>query len=299
MAGARGYSRAALAHLCAREFQLCAARAEAARVREHTERALDDLAQESTELRRRAERGRRRIAALRRRAEQRARWVEEASGCIEEASGRVIEASGRVEKTPGSTTDAAGSVDEQQQQQQQQQAGVGGLDEPAMRQRISKAVVTLRQDRIILEDVRAMLARARARVSRDLQLVFPLELGADGWTICGLRVAREGDRRRTAEETAAALGLVACVVDYLARSLCVPLRFPLLPRGSHSLAINPLGPVELPLFTSDSRSRSGLRLLAADIEQLLALLGISEVDRAQLLPNLVQLLLAVESSSFA
>ncbi|KAJ2580849.1 hypothetical protein GGH95_002373 [Coemansia sp. RSA 1836] len=47
------------------------------------------------------------------------------------------------------------------------------------------------------------------------------------------------------------------------------------------------------------RLHMALRLLTVSVEQLLYHYGVVDVDRHQLLPNLVQLLMAIEGSSFA
>ncbi|KAJ2363598.1 hypothetical protein H4S01_004218, partial [Coemansia sp. RSA 2610] len=226
-------------------------------------------------LRRELQVQRQRIAEQRRLVEQRARRVEEASGANESLIARISE-------TPRKRDEAT-------------------------RQQIERLVVKLRQDRIILEDLRAMLARQRAHMASELAFVYPIDLSDDGWVICGLRLARADDIRGWAsgEQTAAALGMVSAVVDQIAQSMGVPIRFPVIPRGSRSVIINPSSATvqTAPLFmlrASDRpRLRTAMRQLAADIEQLLCMFGINDIDRHQVLPNLTQLLLAIESSSFA
>ncbi|KAJ2057271.1 hypothetical protein GGI17_005739 [Coemansia sp. S146] len=203
---------------------------------------------------------------------------------------------------------------------------------------ISSAVIKLRQDRIILEDLRAMLARQRAVVAQQLLFIFPIDIGDiskaeeeydeqgavvrgdayGGWSICGLSVIGPDSVRRwqDSEETAAALGLVTRVVDAVSRLMCTPLRFPVVPRGSRSTICNPMAKATLttqsaaltavaewPLYMLRANDRPRLhmavRLLSVCIEQFLCQHGVVDVDRHQLLPNLVQLLLAIEGCSFA
>ncbi|KAJ2113458.1 hypothetical protein IW146_003851, partial [Coemansia sp. RSA 922] len=203
---------------------------------------------------------------------------------------------------------------------------------------ISSAVVKLRQDRIILEDLRAMLARQRALVAQQLLFIYPIDIGDiskteegydeqgaivqgdayGGWSICGLSVIGPDSVRRwqDSEETAAALGLVTRVVDAVSRLMYIPLRFPVVPRGSRSTICNPMAKATLttqstaliavaewPLYMLRANDRPRLhmaiRLLSVCIEQFLCQHGVVDVDRHQLLPNLVQLLLAIEGCSFA
>ncbi|PIA12885.1 hypothetical protein COEREDRAFT_17894 [Coemansia reversa NRRL 1564] len=169
------------------------------------------------------------------------------------------------------------------------------------RRKISRTAPGLRQERIIVEDLRAMLARERGRVSTEIQQIFPVELCSDVWTICGLRVERIGNP--ASEETAAALGIVAWIVEYVSRGLGVSLRFPSITRASRSAMVTPSAAVVWPLHMMRNadrpRQRMAQRLLAVDIEQLLWLFGITDVDRRALLPNLTQLLMAIEACSFA
>ncbi|KAJ2076569.1 hypothetical protein H4R24_005629 [Coemansia sp. RSA 988] len=219
--------------------------------------------------------GRRRqeTETLHRRVERRARAMEEAAGIAEHLGRRVTEV-GRT-----SATETA----EQR------------------RRRISRIAPGLKQERIIVEDLRAMLARQRARVAKDIQQTFPVELRGDTWSVCGLRVGRGGIQ--TTEESAAALGIVAWIVDYVARGLGIPLRFPLITRAARSAVVAPAGAVEWPLYVMRSsdrpRQRMAQRLLAVDVEQLLWLFDIGDVDRYAMLPNLIQLLMAIEACSFA
>ncbi|KAJ2357378.1 hypothetical protein GGF43_001496, partial [Coemansia sp. RSA 2618] len=271
----KAYSWATLARLCAKEKDVENARQDLQSLRTNVEHIVE-RSRQVLRLRHELEAQRRRIEERRHLVEQRARRVEEASG-ISEGLAIQVAAARKLE----TSEDIA--------------------------QRIERLVVTLRQDRIILEDLRAMLARQRGHAASELAFVYPIELGDDGWTICGLRLARADDiRGRVAnEETAAALGIVASVVDHVAQSTGVPVRYPLVPRGSRSVIVNPGAiPVQTaPLFMLRAgdrpRLRAAVRLVATDIEQLLGAFGIDDVDRHQILPNLTQLLLAIESSSYA
>ncbi|KAJ2696084.1 hypothetical protein FB645_006300 [Coemansia sp. IMI 203386] len=165
---------------------------------------------------------------------------------------------------------------------------------------VSRQAVALRQERIILEDLRAMLAKERSAKMTQVMEIFDISTDDSGvWCLCGgMRVGGEG------EMAAAGLGAVCRVLDLAARYVAVPLRFPVVPRGSRSAVcvVNGSGIVELvPLFVTRRGDRFVLakKALAADIGQLLWIHGIDCGDDALLLPGLLQLLMAVESSSFA
>ncbi|KAJ1727919.1 hypothetical protein LPJ61_004324 [Coemansia biformis] len=187
----------------------------------------------------------------------------------------------------------------------QVEALAAGVAPAAAEVRAARLAVQLRQERIILEDMRAMLARQRAAAAREAGEVFPVELDVEGeWTVCGMRIER-ADRVQGWQigETAAGLGAVARCVEWVGRCVvAAPLRFPLVPRGSRSAVVGP-GGAEWPLFmlraADRPRMRAAVRMVAVDIEQLLWAFGIGPVDRRDLLPNLTQLLLAIESASFA
>ncbi|KAJ2379057.1 hypothetical protein H4S02_007205 [Coemansia sp. RSA 2611] len=301
-------------------LQLCTLEAKLAESRETTRQARISM-EDSLRRARRVQRLRQQVGAttahieeLRRRLGQQARRVEAASNAVEAlaerkaaAQERVLEAERALQRAP---------------------------------EQISSSVIKLRQDRIILEDLRAMLARQRAVVARQLLFVFPIDIGDiskseerdgdgeaiargdayGGWSICGLRVIGPDSVRRwqDSEETAAALGLVARVVDAVSRLVCTPLRFPVVPRGSRSTVCNPMAKAAMALSAVTSQSAAvaewplymlrandrprlhmAVRLLSVCIEQCLCQHGIVDVDRHQLLPNLVQLLLAIEGCSFA
>lgn len=309
------YSWTVLEHLLEREAALYKQQQTTAATRAATEKLLLVAGEEQRgvlRLRRELEAGRRRIEQQRRRVERRARGVEEASGILE-----ALMATSR--KRPSGASASA----------------VTTADSSELEARIGRVAVVLRQDRIIVEDLRAMLGRRRAQVARDLSIVYPIELSladADQWTINGLRVllvrraAAAGVATVTVvgEETAAALGMVARAVDLVGRTMNVPLRYPIVPRGSRSIIVNPLkapkstttaasAMTEWPLFmlrngvADKSRLKTAIRLLRVDIEQLLVdVFGIA-LEHTQVddhagwgIPNLVlQLLLAMESSSFA
>ncbi|KAJ2138113.1 hypothetical protein IW136_003252, partial [Coemansia sp. RSA 678] len=183
-ASAKAYSPATLARICAKEKELETRRKELQVLRANVEQSVE-RARQVLRLRHELEQQRQRIEERRQLVEQQARRVEEASGMSE-----------------GSDNQTA--ADHKQED---------GQDTV---QRIKRLAVTLRQDRIILEDLRAMLARQRAHVASVLAFVYPVELGDDGWTICGLRLVHADDIHGwlASEETAAALGMVAVVVDY-------------------------------------------------------------------------------------
>ncbi|KAI8319060.1 hypothetical protein GQ54DRAFT_265971 [Martensiomyces pterosporus] len=169
-------------------------------------------------------------------------------------------------------------------------------------------MVKLKQDRIISEDLRAMLARRRAVFAQQLVEIFPIEMVSGElaederlrWSICGLRI-RNPDKAN--EETAAALGLVVRLLDAISRYNNIALRFPVVPLGSRSVVCNPVAKAEWPLFMLKASDRprlhTGIRLLETNVEQLLCQLGVQDVDRKQMLPNLVQLLMTIEGCSFA
>ncbi|KAJ2487942.1 hypothetical protein IWW37_005032 [Coemansia sp. RSA 2050] len=305
------YSASMLLQLCTLEAKLAESRETTRRARISTEESLQ-RARRVQRLRQQIGTTAERIEELRRRLGQQARRVEAASNAVEALAERkavvqerVCEAERALQRVP---------------------------------EQISGAVVKLRQDRIILEDLRAMLARQRAAVARQLLFIFPIDIGDTskneecgggggaivqgedaygGWSICGLRViGPDGVRRwQESEEAAAALGLVTRVVDAVSRLMCTPLRFPVVPRGSRSTVCNPVAKAVVPttqsaaavaewplymLRVSDRpRLHMAVRLLSVCIEQCLCQHGIVDVDRHQLLPNLVQLLLAIEGCSFA
>ncbi|KAJ2777294.1 hypothetical protein H4R18_005222 [Coemansia javaensis] len=262
--------------LCAHEAALVERRREVEEARAAAERALG-RARQIVRLRRAAAEGARRLAALERRAAQRARAVEEAAAAADEL---------------GSA--AAGEKR-------------GQRDPAAARAHVARLARQLRQERIIGEDMRAMLARERARAARDAGAAFPVELGDGAWTVCGLRIERPSRvAGHQINETAAGLGAVARCVALVAACLAAPLRFPLLPRGSRSAAVATAAGAEQPLFmlraADRPHMRAAVRMLAADIDQLLWAFGIAAAppDRHDLLlPSLAQLLLAIESASFA
>ncbi|KAI7824437.1 hypothetical protein BX661DRAFT_185324 [Kickxella alabastrina] len=246
-------------------------------------------AQRVSRLRQQIDTQRKRVGLQKQRLEDKTRHVERAAHLLEIALAQHAQAKGAIVAARRDALAVAGQV--------------------------SRQAVVLRQDRIIFEDLRAMLARQRALAVGDLAEAFPVEMAMDeaDWTICGLRVSSaEGVRGwQASEETAAALGLVTRLLDALARYLCVPLRFPVVPRGSRSAVCCLFsGSVEWwPLFMLRAADRprlhTALRLLAVDIEQLLCQHGMESVDperkrrQLSLLPNLTQLLMAIETSSFA
>ncbi|KAJ2009338.1 ATP-dependent RNA helicase mtr4 [Coemansia thaxteri] len=250
---------------------------------------------------------------------RRARRVQRLRQQVDATAGRVAELRRRLAQHARRVEAAAHAAEAQREdnarrRQQQRRRGT-------MSDQINRAAVKLRQDRIILEDLRAMLARQRAQVAQQLQFIFPVELApvnsagdykAPEWAICGLRVLRPEciHCRADSEEAAAALGAVAAVVDAVARLACLPLRFPVAPRGSRSAVCNPMAAApfsppavpEWPLFVLRAADRprlhAALRLLATCVEQLLLRHGISVENHQPLLPSLAQLLLAVEMCSF-
>ncbi|KAI9505890.1 hypothetical protein GGI25_001489 [Coemansia spiralis] len=292
---APAYSLKLLQQLCAVEAELIAKRIEVLQKRQLSEELLR-RAQRIQQLQRQVDSASERVAAKKQQLQRHAHRVEEASALAEQL---VLS---KNERIVGQTTVTVF------------EKGVEALG-------FERAKVKLRQDRIILEDLRAMLARQRAVVAEQLLFIFPIEMdirdsGESVWTICGLCALSPQSihDRLGSEETAAALGLVARVLDAVARYMGVPLRFPVVPRGSRSAITNPFAraspaepdkPVQAdwPLFMlrvpDKARLHAALRLLATNIEQLLGLLGISDVDHDQLLPNLTQLLMAIEGCSFA
>ncbi|KAJ2768409.1 hypothetical protein IWQ57_003545 [Coemansia nantahalensis] len=269
---ARVCSWEAVQRLCAREATLAEHRRQADAARHAAALALE-RARRIVRLRRAAAAAAQRVSEQREQVEARARCVEEAAAVC--ASGDETAAA----------DDAGEPVAEA--------ARVAGL------------VRHLRQERIILEDMRAMLARQRGRAAQAAGEAFPVELGVDGgWTVCGMRLARPDSAQGwQVAETAAGLGAVARCVEWVARCIVgVPLRFPLIPHGSRSTVVGP-GGVELPLFmlrpADRPRLRAAVRLVEANVEQLLWAFGIAAADRHELLPNLTQLLMAIESASFA
>ncbi|KAJ1798230.1 hypothetical protein LPJ59_002632 [Coemansia sp. RSA 2399] len=182
---------------------------------------------------------------------------------------------------------------------EQSPAGVEAATLVAMRRRV-------RQARIIVEDLRAMLARERAVCAVSLQRVFPMEPDGAKWTICGegLLAADAISTRVASEQTALALGLVASAVDAAAKYLNAPVRFPVVVRGPRSAVVNPMSQTLWPLFIGRAaadrgRLRTAQRMLSVDVAQLLARLGVDDVDGQTVVANLAQLLMAIESASFA
>ncbi|KAJ2803405.1 hypothetical protein H4R20_002909 [Coemansia guatemalensis] len=267
----RAYSWTQLRRLCACEAAVTQRRQELSTLQKAAEQRAEQQRSAVALVRRRQL-----TEALHGRVERRARAMEEAAGVAEYLGRRVAEAS---------------------------EAGAAASDTADQRRRrISRTAPGLRQERIIVEDLRAMLARQRGRVAADIQQAFPVELRGDAWTVCGLRVGRGGGNQ-VSEESAAALGIVAWIVEYVARGLGVALRFPPIARAARSAVVAPAGAVEWPLFVARAsdrpRQRMAQKLLAVDVEQLLWLFGIGDVDRRALLPNLIQLLMAIEACSFA
>ncbi|KAJ2448021.1 hypothetical protein GGF42_005261, partial [Coemansia sp. RSA 2424] len=285
---------------------------------------------------------------------RRARRVQRLRQQVDDKVGRVAELRQRLEQSSRRVEVASDAVETLAERKAAAQERVRVLEQELhlVPDKVTRAVVKLRQDRIILEDLRAMLARQRAVVAQQLLFIFPVDIigcgainvkeeddevgdGGDpaaalvrrgddaygGWSICGLRVIGPERVRslQDSEETAAALGLVARVVDAVSRLLYTPLRFPVVPRGSRSTICNPVAKAssaltrnvsaaaavvpEWPLYMLRANDRPrlhmALRLLTVSIEQLLYHYGVVDVDRHQLLPNLVQLLMAIEGSSFA
>ncbi|KAJ2333807.1 hypothetical protein GGI00_002145 [Coemansia sp. RSA 2681] len=288
---------------------------------------------------------------------RRARRVQRLRQQVDDKIGRVDELRQRLEQSARRVEVASEAVETLAERKAAAQERVRVLEQELHQvpDKVTRAVVKLRQDRIILEDLRAMLARQRAVVAQQLLFIFPVDIvgscainvkeeddevgdGGDpaaaaalvrrgndaygGWSICGLRVIGPERVRslRDSEETAAALGLVARVVDAVSRLLYTPLRFPVVPRGSRSTICNPVAkassaltrnasvaaaavvpewPLYMPRANDRPRLHMALRLLTVSIEQLLYHYGVVDVDRHQLLPNLVQLLMAIEGSSFA
>ncbi|KAJ2375710.1 hypothetical protein IW150_002392, partial [Coemansia sp. RSA 2607] len=176
-------------------------------------------------------------------------------------------------------------------------------DPSAVQQHVHQQARRLRQERIITEDVRAMLAAARARAARQLTELMDIEIGvtADGWRICGMRVAG-----CPAEEAAAALGVAARCVLVAGVLVAAPLRYAVLTRGARAAVCGVQGEL-WPLFAARGarelqRMAVAVRLLGVDVAQLLVRLGVQPVPAAapaDVLAALTLLLLAIETSSFA
>ncbi|KAJ2720787.1 hypothetical protein GGI07_004389 [Coemansia sp. Benny D115] len=287
----RAYSFEQLSELCTLERVLGDRRHGVRSAREAAQAALQRIA---------------RVTRLRQQVEARRQQVERQKCVLQRQAARVEAASSLAEALAGARIGAQQAVD------------AGTAETQRVHERVGRAAVVLRQDRIIFEDLRAMLARQRARVAADLAAAFPVAMAVDeaDWTISGLRVSG-GE----AEEAAAALGVVVRVVDTAARYLAAPLRFPVVARASRSAvcvaSVDGGAPEWWPLFAvrvaDRARMLAAARLLAADIEQLLGLVGVALEPPAHrqahgrakqrsvrlLLPAVTQLLMALESSSFA
>ncbi|ORX69141.1 hypothetical protein DL89DRAFT_172037 [Linderina pennispora] len=142
---------------------------------------------------------------------RRKREVADVSARIELQKQQLMERTRQVEEA-SSFVEAAHDHNEDQQQQAR---------EAQIRLKKAKAAVQqhrekLRQDRIISEDLRAMLARRRAEYAAALLETYPIGTDDAGeWCICGLRIQEEE-----------ALSMVARVLSVLARISAVPLRYP-------------------------------------------------------------------------
>ncbi|KAJ2401604.1 hypothetical protein GGI23_001283 [Coemansia sp. RSA 2559] len=267
------YSLNALERLCAAESGLVELQLDTCRRRQASEEALQRV--------RRVQQARHALAAAIARVEAKKRMVEQRAMLVEAASS-VAEAyalGGAEPSSPAGVEAAATLV--------------------ATRRRV-------RQARIIVEDLRAMLARERAACAAKLQQVFPMEPDGAKWTICGedLLAADAISTRAASEQTALALGLVGSAVDAAARYLSAPVRFPVVARGPRSAVVNPMSQTLWPLFIGRAadrgRLRTAQRMLSVNVAQLLARLGVDDVDCQQaVVANLAQLLMAIESASFA
>lgn len=293
------YSFDTLVQLCQLETRLLESRQEAERTRQLVGEAVERI---------------QRIQHLRRELELR-------RASVERQQARLIEYTGQMEQ-------ASDAVEELTVQNMDRRVKLKRATHRRFGE-IKRQTSKLRQDRIILEDVRAMLARQRAAMATQLLNIFPIELDFQqhsnkpelqiavkqeedtyaGWSICGQRIVGPDHIKQwqMSEETAAALGLVAQLIHLLSCYLSIPLRFPIIPRGSRSVICNPNAKssslAELPLYMLRAIERpqmqAALRLLTTDIVQLLYVHGIDgDEDRHRILPNLTQLLMAVEGCSF-
>ncbi|KAJ1732280.1 hypothetical protein LPJ72_003500 [Coemansia sp. Benny D160-2] len=268
------YTVDTLERLCVLENEILVHQIDTYRRRQHVEETLRK-ARKAHELKRALAAMRMRVEAKKRMVEQRALLVEAASGVVE------IYMRKRDPKCTASVETATQEL-------------------VATRKRV-------RQARIIVEDLRAMLARERAQCAEALQQVYPMELGGEGgaWTICGeeLFAADDISTRIAGEQTAMALGLVACAVDAAATYLCAPIRFPVIVRGARSAVVNPASQTLWPLFIGRAadrgRLRTAQRMLSTNVVQLLARLGVDDADSRMIIGNLAQLLMVIESASFA
>ncbi|KAJ2547696.1 hypothetical protein EV175_005117 [Coemansia sp. RSA 1933] len=266
------YSLDMLERLCTAESALVKLQLDTCRRRQRAEEELQRT--------QRTQQMKQALAATAARVEAKKRMVERRALLVEAASGVAEAYARREEPLPAAV-------------------GAASKDLVAARRRV-------RQARIIVEDLRAMLARERAVCAAALQSLFPMEPGDTGWwTICGesLFAADEISTRAASEQTAMALGLVASAVDAAAKYLSAPVRFPVVVRGARSAVVNPTTQTLLPLFLARAadrpRLRTAQRMLAVDVVQLLARLGIDDVDSHTIVANLAQLLMAIEGASFA
>jgi len=159
-----------------------------------------------------------------------------------------------------------------------------------------------------VSEQRQLIQLRRAAMLMQLFQIFAIRVSSDGrseralYTINNLRptplVESAGSDD---EENAAALGLVARLVQSAAHILLVPLRHPLDVRASRSHVVDAsvAAPARLPLYARGSDPaayRRAQQLLARNVEQLLDAVGVSHAAGGELLPSLEVLMSRVRKS---
>eukprot|EP01126_Amoeba_proteus_P031592 TRINITY_DN3096_c0_g1_i4.p1 TRINITY_DN3096_c0_g1~~TRINITY_DN3096_c0_g1_i4.p1 ORF type:complete len:399 (+),score=85.31 TRINITY_DN3096_c0_g1_i4:803-1999(+) len=121
------------------------------------------------------------------------------------------------------------------------------------------------------------------------------------WTICEFFLPHSNFDGCNEDQIAAALGYVCHFLFMLAKYLDVPLRYPLIPKCSHSSITDPItNKGQYPLYSrgvASDRFQYAVFLLNKNIEQLIESqdLGIKVKNLRETLPNLYKLMLGLEN----
>lgn len=165
---------------------------------------------------------------------------------------------------------------------------------------VNSALEKLDQCKKVVTTTTESMHGQRRRICEELLHIFPLEPTQTTllFTICGLPLPNSSFEEADEDVVAAALGLVARLVDMLQYYLAVPIPYPVNPFGSRSvvqdqISILPDNQRIFPLYTKGTvrfRFDYAVFLLNKDIECLAESQGLKVMDIRHTLPNLKYLL---------
>ncbi|KAJ1458949.1 hypothetical protein M885DRAFT_479610 [Pelagophyceae sp. CCMP2097] len=165
----------------------------------------------------------------------------------------------------------------------------------ALAARLADGETAARAEDAALAAEAAALRRSSTKLFAELRDIYPIEAGARGeWAIRGLALPLDLAAADD-ESVAAALGSAAHLTILAAKYLQVSLRYQLVFSASRSLVLDALAGAAgttYPLFRKDVERRrfdAGVRLLQADVEQLLSAAGRAYAPTGGILGNLRKL----------